>query len=974
MQLIWPPAAQSLSDHAGIVVSLVGRQEEIVAMQVAIAELRAGRGGMVLLSGEAGMGKTALLRETLAAAGLPVFEGRAFEGRTAPYGPIAGVLRASLRSGSTGSLAEQALTQLQSGDPGETPGRREDLVQGLIAAFAAIAADRGPVVLVLEDVHWADYATCEILPEIAAGLAHLPVLIFITHRSDGLSRSHPVRRLRHDLRRIGRPFEIVLNNLSREDSEQLVRTHLHATPAPALMDLLHEKTGGHPFFLEELTRGLRDSGHLAATAGSLTLPENDHLPIPDSILDSILLRVDAISEAGRNLLEYAAVAGSEFVFDEVRELAGTGEFAELVESGLLVEARSGSGVFRHDLVREAIVRNIGWERRRSLHAAVARSMERRGGPIEIIAEHWLASGERQQARTALLAAADHLCSLHAYRDAAQRASRALAIWPADQEPLERHRTKERLAHCLQVSGQVAEAAATLEEILADPSVDMQPGRRADLLRTLATVYELCLKPEEASQSRARAVTLLAAEGRFAEAATEQILITYGLLAGIRYTEALDAIGQARVYAETSGDHSLVVRALCHEGWILALRGQYRQGRELAQQALSLALSHNLNHAAAEAYRRLGSVLDYSSEFAEAQKAYFVAVDQCRRHGVDDLRKDCMSCLMYLLFRMGEWPRSIEIGREVAADAEAPLHARILGNLTLSCMHSLRGEIRPARTCAQTGAELLRGQELLILELFHIMALSYIAELEGDEEKAIRLFEETIDRGLKSEDVSDIVPFFCRGTMLLARAGRFEQVSRCVDSLAGLATQTGNQQTYAILAFALGELAAMQGDLTMAAGHFENALRQMEQLQIRVEQCLTGLRLGTILGRLDNRPGAVSHLARAYRLARNLGMRPLAAKIAAELENMGETVEDKRLARGHRAEADPGLTRRQLEILRMIGEGLTNREIGSKLFISTRTVDMHVRNVFNRLNCRTRAEAVKKALDLGPQPQPSSVLR
>lgn len=187
---------------------------------------------------------------------------------------------------------------------------------------------------------------------------------------------------------------------------------------------------------------------------------------------------------------------------------------------------------------------------------------------------------------------------------------------------------------------------------------------------------------------------------------------------------------------------------------------------------------------------------------------------------------------------------------------------------------------------------------------------------------------------------------------------------CVSAVSAIASSTGNPEAHSILAFSLGELAWMQGNWDEAVRCLSQALAQLEKLGVPLDHLWVQHRLGSALVKSGERLDGIRHLRSSYRHARKLGARLPAARIAATLAELGEPVEEPRSPQAQARSLHAGLTLRQLEIARLIAEGLTNKEIAEKLFISPRTVEMHVANLLNRLDCRNRSEAVHRAARLG----------
>src|SRR5829696_2607057 len=218
---------------------LVGRTRERERLRSLLERARGGQGATVLVSGDAGVGKTRLTAVLGEAPGARVLRGTAVQGRTAPYGPLVEALRDHLRA-HPGGLADVgplrahlALLLPELGEPA-TDADRPTLFEALRAALAAIAAGHHAAV-VLDDLHWSDEATLSVL----AALDGVPLLVVGVYRSDGLPRQHPIRRLRHDLRRAGRLEEIALAPLELPGTTELLRRALGREPAPSLARAIH---------------------------------------------------------------------------------------------------------------------------------------------------------------------------------------------------------------------------------------------------------------------------------------------------------------------------------------------------------------------------------------------------------------------------------------------------------------------------------------------------------------------------------------------------------------------------------------------------------------------------------------------------------------------------------------------------------------------------------------------------------------
>lgn len=954
---------------------LLGRREETERLTAALDAACAGHGRLLLLAGEAGVGKSRLADDVLSACALDVRVGRAREELSTPYGPILMALREHLRrtpggADGFGPLARYLAMLLPELGPAPDDVGSEVLVEALVGAWTAIARHR-PTVLFIEDLHWADDATIELLPVLAERIGAEPLLVLATYRSDDIPRGHAVRRLRTELRRGRLLEEVTIGPMDRDETTRLLAHALGDTPSPDLATLVYDKTQGVPLYVEELAGALLSSRRVERSSDGVRIVDGSEVPIPEGITDAVILRLHVLSEAARGHLEIAAVAGIEFDLEMITALAGEeAGIEELLDARLITETDAGSGAFRHALIREAILEQIAWSNRRSLNRRIAAYLEREGAPPELVAEHWLAAHEHEPARRALLDVADRSCRLHAYRDAARAGHRALEIWPDGVDETARLDALMRLAHCAQVTGQLRDAVRALREVIDRSQVSGAGTHRANALRALATVHGLEGSWDLALETRIQAARAYEAIGAGDEAAVEWLAVAGRHTGQSLLDSALDAVRRAGELAGSASRIDLVVRAKGFEGNLLAMQGDAATGRGLAQEALSLALGSNLSGAAAEAYRRLASVLDYSSDFAGSRDAYDAAVSYCRDQGDDVNACVCLGCMSFIVYRTGEWKRALEVCREVINDPVSTPGSAVVAHAVLGLIRMARGEMRPARKSLNEARTIARGAQLTFVEIFPDFGLALLAELEGNDDEAMRLHQRVIDGWRETQDRHDLVPVFLWQSTYFGRRGREHEATQRAEALATMAAGTGNPETMGALAHALGEISLLGGDTAEASRQLGQALALLETLDIPLEVAVTSWRLGSALAAHGDREGAVRHLTNAVRTTRNMGARAVAALIAAELEALGAG--DAAGARGdgsgatagHVADPTVTLTARQREIVRLISDGLTNKEIAAKLFVSPRTVDMHVSRILDRLDCRTRTEAARKAAALG----------
>ena len=943
---------------------LVGRQAELDRLRSSLDDARRGGGSLVLVAGEAGIGKTRLAEEAARGADALVLWGRTTQSAGAPYGPIVGLLRAYLRS-NPGGLADcgplrshLALIVPEVGEPAPASDR-STLFEAVRCAFEQIA-ERQCVLGVLDDLQWSDEATLDLLGALSEPLRRLPVLLIGTYRSDGLPRDHMLRRLRHELRRSGQLDELALEPLDEADTGELLAQTREEAPARSLTRAIHDRTQGIPFFVEELARALSLTGALVAGRRGLELAEAGEVPLPASIRDAVLIGVGDLSEPGRAAADAAAAAGEAFDLDVVAGVSSEAGLAEVVERGVIVEAEPGAGAFRHALTREALYADLPWLQRRGLHRRLADALESAGAKSSEVATQWLGAREPSKAREAFLGAAEESRAVHAYRDAARAGREALELWPEGEEPERRIQALESYASSTELSGDLAEAARAWREICA---LRADAGAREDYAeaqRRLAGVSDLRGDRATASEARRVAAEAYADAGKAAEAAVERLATANYLRAEASYSEAIEAAQAAGRDARRASRLDLELRARGLEGVALAKRGDFESGLETVRGGLALALEHDLTPVAADLYQRLSLVLYDSADYRRAQETLDTALQLCRASGEEGTEVACVTCMVYVLRERGEWAEALSLGNELIASGTAVWVAEGL----IGVIHALQGKLGSARRMASSSLATATRLGHFNMSVDTTAGLARVAAAEGADDEAAERCRSLLARWERSEDHHYAVKGLRWGAGFFARRDDAGGAHACAEALTRISSETGHPDALAALACAIGETALADGDADTAAAQLSQALELHSGLDLPFERAEIGLRAGVALAAAGEREPALERLRDAYRSARKLGAKPLAAEAASEVAALGEPVV-RRLGRRAAADANgAGLSGRELEVMRLVAVGRTNREIAQQLFLSPRTVDMHVRNILRKLSCRSRVEAAHRAGELG----------
>ena len=965
---------------------LVGRDRELAILRQAIASARRKRGGALLVAGDTGMGKTALVERAVDQRDLIVLRGAVVRSSRGPLGPLLQALRshpawatiadAALRlpGGGIESDALGALLEVEP-TPGTSPAADGNAilpstaVDGAASVISAIGglvselARHGPLVIVLDDLQAADVATLDAIEALAATGLHDAYLLIGMLRTDELPRGSPVRRMRVELRRAGRLNEIVLAPLDAAATVTLAGAVLGARPGPELAARLVDRSQGLPLFVEELAAALVADRAVSIADGVATLVRDD-LPIPETLRDSIMVRFDGLAKADVEALSTAALIGDpidvslvELLVPDSGRWLRTGQ-----ERGVLITGADGTLTFRHGLVREVLVDELPAPERRTLHRRIAAALATRGAAPLLVADHWLQGGDPDAAVPCLLEAADAFARVHAYRDAANAFRRAL---DEDHGAIRsRVVVLERLAASEELAGASREAARVWAAVATDWATQGNAERAASAFARRARALELHGRWAQSVDARLAAADAYAEAGLPGAAATERLAAAAHLRSAARFTAAIEVLDVAHAEAVAAGRPDLIARATGLAGNVLARSGRADEGLLLVREGLALALDGGLATPAAELYQRLADSLEHAGRYDPARAAYLEGAAYCRTQSLEPTAQLCLACMAVVLWQTGRWRDSEQTSRAVLASPASTPHARAVAHGMLGLVSTLRGSTSRSRPHLEASLRLARHIELAAMELISTWGLAMADWADGDVASATDRCGQIIDRWTRTEERHYVVPALRWAATAFEDLHDSRGTQTCAEALAGIAAQTPLPETIAAFGAALGAAASVGGDPVGAADHLASALATISGCDLPLERAEIGRRAGVAMIHAGRREEGAAALVSAARTARRLGATPLGARIASDLTALGESVEGRLGSREARRLASRGLTARELEVLHLVARGMTSRDIGRALFLSPRTIEMHVENALLKLDCRTRAEAVQSLASLG----------
>jgi DNA-binding CsgD family transcriptional regulator/tetratricopeptide (TPR) repeat protein len=497
-----------------------------------------------------------------------------------------------------------------------------------------------------------------------------------------------------------------------------------------------------------------------------------------------------------------------------------------------------------------------------------------------------------------------------------------------------------------LSGDHAAAVTSLRE-LADRSGAVDGG---GVRRRLALQYELLGHWSPALAAREAAADAFARAGLPGEAAVERLAIAAHLRSAASFRAALDALDSAEESAAAAGRAELVCRIGGLRGNVLARAGRPQEGVPTVRAALEAALAHGFVAAAAEIYQRLADSLEHAGDYRGAGRAYDSAYEFCQAHGQDASGQLCRACATVVLFHCGRWDRAVALCGAVLADPAATAHARAVASGIGGLVHAMRGQAGAARAALLDSRATAGRIDLLAMKVLSTWGIALLDEADGRPARAAESYRHVVAYCRDTQERHYCVPVLQFAVARFADDGAVSDVGAATAVLADAVATTGQPEARAAFAYALGESALAAGEAGQALPHLRRAVDLLDGLALPVVDALVRHRTGIALAAGGAAvPEATALLRDAYRTARRLRARLLVSRIGVDLDRLGATPSPTATV----------LTAREAQVLRLVGDGLTSREIGQRLYLSVRTVEMHVRNGVAKLGCRTRAEAVRR---------------
>ncbi|HET8629014.1 MAG TPA: AAA family ATPase [Thermomicrobiales bacterium] len=957
---------------------LVGRERERALLESCLAAALAGQGGLALIGGEAGIGKTALAEALGRAAeerGARFLVGRCYDlGETPPYGPWAAIL-ARLPAAADPEVPLAGILHAADAPAG---GSRTALFSRVGAALADAAAAR-PLVLLLDDLHWADPASLRLLRYVARQLDALPLLLVATYRDDELTRHHPLYALFPLLAREAPTTRVALPRLDDAAVRALVaaRHPLARRDEDRLVAYLQARAAGNPFYLGELLHALEEVGLLRPAtppAAGWALGDLTGAPIPPLLRQVVEGRVARLGEEARRLLTVAAMIGQEVPLALWAAVGGADEEALLdvveraAEARLLEEAPDGTlARFAHPLVREVLYAGVTPSRRRVWHRRVGEALAAGPRPDpDAVAYHFRQAGDPRAAAW-LVRAGERAQRAYAWLMAAERYEAALALGDEPGEPpatrgwllarlalLRRYTDPARAAGYLDLAAQ--QAAEHGDATLA---AHARFGRGLVLCFTGAIRPGLAELAAGAAALDALPPTERARLGPLERAGVSPGVhghrgtLAFWLALSGQHRDALALAGPAPPAGDADAQHAL--------GFALAGRGRPGEARAAFTRARAAyrALGHDFHIGWVGLHELCWAVLPYhADDLAERRALAAEAVDAwTRASGVYPEIPPRLAGLP-LLFVEGDWAEARRLALAAPATGwSAP--RRLVAATVLGPLARAQGNADSANAVVRVGLPDGPATAPGGARFFVALALQRLAAalaLDDGDLAAARAWLDAHDRWL------------AWGESLLGRAegdllwatyhrarGDPDRARQAAERALTYATEP--RQPLALLAAhrLVGELAAEGGDHAGAAAHLAEALALAGACVAPYERALTLLALAGLRAAAGDTAGAREAIDEARAVCDPLGAAPALARVDALATRLPA-------AAPVPSAAPPAipyparLTAREVEILRLVAAGRSNREIAADLALSARTVERHVANIYYKIGAHNKADA------------------
>jgi DNA-binding CsgD family transcriptional regulator/DNA polymerase III delta prime subunit len=909
---------------------MVGREQEV---RVIDGFLRDGTPGVLLLEGEAGIGKTTLWRygvelargEWLALACSPTEAEAplAFAAAGDLLGPYAGEVVGTLPPPQRRALVAALLLDEVRGAPPEP----RAVAVAFLGALRGLARER-PVLVAVYDIQWLDASSALLFEFALRRVQDEPVAFLLTRRVSADSRA-PLgfdRLLPERVRRLS------VGPISIGALHRLLRTRIGVSFPRPLLNRIYETAGGNPFYALELARVLK-TRQVEPGAGV-------QLPIPATLSDVVRDRIASLAPDVRTALAAAAALAAPTL-----SAVGAEDDLDTAARAGIVEIEGGRVRFTHPLLAAAAYAAIPPGERRRLHAQLAEAV---AAPEER-ARHLALSSTGPSAKVAAPVedGAAHAAGRGAPATAAELFELATHLTPADNANDWRRRSLEAARQHF-ASGNAARARELLEPLLLETPPG---GERCDVLLELAWIRE---------DDSSAALALYEQAVREAQGDPRRLARAYWGMGVFEFNSgdlrgALRHAREALAHAEQLGDPHLLVETIARVALFETWHGVATAGLLERGLALERELAEPPPLYASPSFVR-GLRLMYADRVDESRAALERELARAGERGDEDAREHCLFHLASVEWRAGRWAAALERAEEkLEQDEQRGLEQSMSAALFLRArLHASLGRIGEARVDAERGIALA---EAVGDEQFRIASTTVLGSLElslGNAAEAARLLGPLCDllrsRGFREPTMHPVLP---NAIEALVATGKLDEAARLLGELEQAGREFDSPWALATAARCGGLFAAARGDLDAALSHLEHALVEHERLPNPLERGRTLLALGSVRRRRKEKRAAREAFDAAIMIFDELPAPVWADRARAERARIGG-----RATTGE-------LTETERRVAQLVAQGRSNKDVAAELFITIRTVESHLTLIYDKLGVRSRGELAHRLLTLTP---------
>ena len=968
--------------------SLAGRRSELALLQNRLTATAHGNAGVVLVVGEPGIGKTRLLGEAGAHAtreGATVLRGGAseFEGMP-PYLPLLEALGSYIKTAHLDVLRAQAgpvattlasifpelVARLGPGPVGSPmpPEQARLRLYEAVGTFLAALADARPVVLMLDDLHWADAASLDLLCHVVRHQPTARVIVVGAFREGEAEANPPLARAIEYLNRHRLLTTLMLSPLSAEEISALAASYLGGAVDPAASRLLYTQSEGNPFFAEELLRGwVETSGLVRQDEWWVPSHKFDPGRIPPGITGAIHQRLARLSPEIVGQLQTAAIIGRTFDVSLLAAVearpAGVIELKMLAASraGLIRADRTGTFAFSHDKIRECLYADMPPGRRRQLHEIIGRALEGRGDGSSVqqlaaLAYHFARSGDRERGATYSLRAAEKALAVYAAEQALANYRAALDLLAADD--VRRGEGLLGTGKAAILAGRAAEATDAYE---AAHTWSLQGGDQMTAARAALGLSRARERLGDHQGHYAPLMTAVALLKDRSEPETVEALTWLAELDALRgnFTEGIAHAERASEVARVLGGGVFEAKACAMLGKLRARMNDIPAGLELLERALALAIEADDPSTAYLCCATLAFETHRAADMRRCREASLARIEFARRtHDPYQLHR-AQAWLARLAAEQGKWSEAQQLIVQVESTPERSMFRETMEFLyrARGFIAYNRGDYEAAEREFQALAASLAQHREDLTSYQGLLGLVQLLMGKRREAQAYMAEQEALLAQLL-EGCTPTAPILnCLAIMALTMGDR-ERAARYYRSLLPFRGQFHWFLVDRILAL----VETMQGDWAGAEAHFASAEATARREEIQPELPLTLVGKAELELTRGGRGSAIcarTLLGQALNLFRELGMEAEAAHARERLR----TLPRQPGASGHPA-YPAGLSAREAQVLKLIAAGMSNRQIGRELSLSERTIANHITNIFNKTATENRAAATAFAIRHG----------